>query len=140
MSTGPDPRTMALRRRLPRALVAACAISALAITASPAGANTGPVTVSIASVGGYQMCLNNILYGDTIHRFQAVAGTRHPYRAALYRNDDSVLGLSNPTSDNLVWYWDETVHFPGQDGRRIRIDNQATASGNGSYKCESLAV
>lgn len=116
-------------------------VAAAALVGGTAAADSGPVTVSIPSVGvGFQMCINNIPVADSQHQFRAVSGTRHPFRAALYRNDDSLLGLSAQLGNDIWYTWDEATQFPGQNGRRVRIDNQATASGNGNYSCRTFAV
>lgn len=133
-------RTQGQRPRLPR-LVAIALIGGLALAAATsAGGQTGPATVSIPSVGGYNLCLDNILNADTIHRVNSVQGTRHPYRVAAYSSAETLLGLSGQISVDTVYYWDENVHLGGASVKRMRIDNQAAASGNGLYKCESKSV
>lgn len=130
--------------RVPPTLVVRLAVTLIGGLGLAAGtsawAQTGPATVSIPSVGGYNLCLDNILDADTIHRVNSVQGTRHPYRAAAYSSAEVLLGLSGQISTDVVYYWDENVQLGGRSVKRMRIDNQAAASGNGLYKCESKSV
>lgn len=124
-------------RRLAKCLIGA---ALLTVAAAPATSHTGPATVTIPSTGGYQMCLDNIATGDVFHYFTAISGTRHPYRAAAYHADDSVGGSSGPISDNSWYSWNELSQPTLGNIRRVRIDNQAASSGNGTYQCVSEAA
>ena len=103
---------------------------------SAAVADTGPNNVSIPSVGGYQLCLDNIYGGDVFHYIHSVQGTRHPYKGAIYHDDNSVAGVSGQISDDGWYSWNEFTQ-PIGNVRRTRIDNQAATSGNGLYTCYS---
>jgi len=128
-SPGHGRRVVRSPRHLFIALVAALA---LAMSASIALAQSwGPWSVTIASSGGWVACgptapdAANYAFGGSVQ------GTRHPYRGAIYDAGGNVLNITGQISTDAYFALGEgSGNF-----KTLRIDNQASTSGNGQYSC-----
>lgn len=112
--------------------IAVVAALALAISASIALAQSwGPWSVTIASSGGWVACgptapdAANYAFGGSVQ------GTRHPYRAAIYDGGGAILNITGQFSTDAYFALGEG----GGNFKTLRIDNQASTSGNGQYSC-----
>lgn len=115
-------------------LLAIGAVVALIASAGLLLGTTGPNQVSIASTGGYNLCLSGIADGDEYATFRSIQGTRHPYQGASYTINNSVIGVTPQVSTDSVYYIFEGAPVM----KSQRVDNQAASSGNGLYECKAI--